>query len=199
MDSLWLQTQFRLNPEKTKADLADALGLDRPAVSKILAGTRQIKAAEYAAMRRFFGLPVDGERAARPGATVTLQPLTTGLSDNNAGVDDGWVMPASVLAQRTRGKPENIRIFTVQERAMVPELMPGETVLVDMADVTPSPPGIFVVADGLGHIIRRCAHVPQSNPPQIRITAADAQYESHTIGLSRAGIVGRVIAKLQWL
>ncbi len=198
MDSLWLQTQFRLNPEKSKADLADALGLDRPAVSKILAGTRQIKAAEYAAMRRFFGLPVDGERAAKGGSTVTLQPLTAGMSDNPTS-EDGWVMPASVLAQRTRGKPENIRIFTVQERAMAPELLPGETVLVDLSDVTPSPPGIFVVADGLGHIIRRCAHVPQSNPPQIRITAVDAQYESHTTDLARAGIVGRVIAKLQWL
>ena len=82
---------------------------------------------------------------------------------------------------------------------MAPELLPGETVLVDLSDVTPSPPGIFVVADGLGHIIRRCAHVPQSNPPQIRITAADTQYESHTTDLARAGIVGRVIAKLQWL
>ena len=199
MDNLWLQTQFRLNPEKTKADLAEALGLDRPAVSKILAGTRQIKAAEYAGMRRFFGLPVDGERAARAGSTVTLQPLAQGLADSAAGTDDGWVMPASVLAQRTRGKPENIRIFTVQERAMAPDLLPGETVLVDLADVTPSPPGIFVVSDGLGHIIRRCAHVPHSQPAQIRMTAADAQYEAHTIAAAQAGIVGRVIAKLQWL
>lgn len=199
MDSLWLQTQFRLNPEKSKAELAEALGLDRPAVSKILAGTRQIKAAEYAAMRRFFGLPVDGERAAKGGQSVTLQPLAPGLADGAASADDGWVMPASVLAQRTRGKPENIRIFTVQERAMAPDLLPGETVLVDLSDVTPSPPGIFVVSDGLGHIIRRCAHVPHSQPPQIRLSAADAGYESMTMATDRAGIVGRVIAKLQWL
>lgn len=199
MDSLWLQTQFRLNPDKTKADLAEALGLDRPAVSKILAGTRQIKAAEYAGMRRFFGLPVDGERAAKPGSTVTLQPLVRGLSDNGGMADDGWVMPASVLAQRTRGRPENIRIFTVQERAMVPELLPGETVLVDMADTVPSPPGIFVVADGLGHIIRRVAHVPHSKPAQIRLSVMDAAYEPMTMPLDGAGIVGRVIAKLQWL
>lgn len=188
-----------MNPEKSKAALAEALGLDRPAVSKILAGTRQIKAAEYAAMRRFFGLPVDGERAVRGGSSVTLQPLSQGLADKAGQGDEGWVMPASVLAPHTRGKPENIRIFTVQERAMAPELMPGETVLVDMADTVPSPPGIFVVADGLGHIIRRVAHVPHSKPAQVRISAVDAGYEALTMTLDGAGIVGRVIAKLQWL
>lgn len=197
---MWLQTQFRLNPEKTKADLARALELDRPAVSKILAGTRQIKAAEYAAMRRFFGLPVDGERAVRPGQGVVLPPLAPqGVADGAMAADEGWVLPATVLASRTRGRPENIRIFTVQESAMAPELLPGETVLVDLSDVTPSPPGIFVVADGLGHVIRRCAHIPQSKPPHIRLSAVDTAYEAYTVPLEKAGIVGRVIAKLQWL
>lgn len=56
MDSQWLQLQFRLNPDKTKADLARALGLEPPAISKILAGNRQIKAQEYVKMREFFGM-----------------------------------------------------------------------------------------------------------------------------------------------
>lgn len=204
MDSEWLKAQFRLRPDKTKADLARALGLDRPAISKILAGGRQIKAAEYAGMRRFFGLPVDGERAVSRQAVV-LQPLAEkgagqGMAEAATDADaESWVVPASLFARRTRTAPENIRLFTVQEQAMMPLLAPGETVLVDLADGTPSPPGIFLVADGLGHIIRQCAHVPHSQPPQVRLSAADARHEAHTLPLASAGIVGRVIAKLQWL
>ncbi|MBU0859628.1 MAG: LexA family transcriptional regulator [Alphaproteobacteria bacterium] len=200
MDNQWLHTQFTLHPDKTKADLARALGLDRPAISKILAGTRQIKATEYAGMRRFFGLPVDGERAVDRGQSYVIQPLESGLKEPAvAGGADAWVMPASLFAHRTRTAPENIRIFTVQDNAMRPDLMPGETVLVDMADVTPAPPGIFLVSDGLGHIIRQCAPVPQARPPQIRLSALNAQYESYSLSPDRAGIIGRVIAKLQWL
>ena len=199
MDSEWLKTQFRLHPGKSKAELARALGLDRPAISKILAGGRQIKAAEYAGMRRFFGLPVDGERAVSPQAVV-VQPLAGGgLAEPPADGAENWVMPASLFARRTRAAPENIRLFTVQEQAMMPLLAPGETVLVDLSDVTPSPPGVFLVADGLGHIIRQAAHVPHSQPPQVRLSAADARQESYTLPLARAGLVGRVIAKLQWL
>lgn len=45
-----------MHPKKTKAQLARLLGLEPPAVSKILAGTRQIKAQEYMKMREFFCL-----------------------------------------------------------------------------------------------------------------------------------------------
>lgn len=205
MDNQWLQQQFRLHPGKSKAELAQALGLDRPAVSKILAGTRQIKAAEYAAMRRFFGLPVDGERAAA-GAYV-LKPLggagreEGGLAEPAAAApgEEAWVMPASLFAHRTKAAPGNIRLFTVRDAAMAPDLAPGETVLVDMGDLVPSPPGMFLVSDGVGHIIRQCAAVPQESPPLVKLAALNPKFESYILPAARTGIAGRVIAKLQWL
>lgn len=211
MDRQWLQTQFRLHPDKTKAKLAKALGLDAPAISKILAGTRQIKAGEYIGMRKFFGLPVDGDRATQKKYrdSYVLAPLESapesGNHDGRSMHDDpdtpeeNWVMPASLFKARTRATSGQIRVFAVQERAMTPDFMPGEHVLVDLSDTKPSPPGVFLISDGLGHIIRQCAYVLHSSPPEIRLVAANEKYDSCTVRLSGTDIIGRVIAKLQWV
>jgi len=208
MDNLWLKAQFAAHPEKSKADLARLVGLDAPAISKILSGARQIKAAEYIAMRRFFGLPVDGEPSPGGGGpdysgAAVLAPLGGGLSDSGSDLgamdDDAWVMPARMLARRTSASPEQIRIFTVQENVMMPDFMPGEPVLVDLSSRIPSPPGVFIVSDGIGHIIRQCEYVPHSDPPTIRLSASTGKCEPYTMPFEKAGLIGRVIAKLQWL
>lgn len=200
MDSEWLKTQFRINPDKSKADLAAALGIGAPAISKMLAGVRQIKAGEYVQMRRFFGLPTDGDSAAGGNTKdrYVLEPL--GMKEKeSAAAGDSWVIPANLLKGHTAAPPEKIRIFTVRESAMAPDFMPGEQVLVDLSDQKPSPPGVFIISDGIGHIIRRCEHVPQSQPPQVRLSTASGKFESHVLPLKDAGLVGRVIAKLSWV
>lgn len=204
MDKNWLKAQFALHPEKTKAELAKALGLEPPAVSKILSGQRQIKAHEYVGMRKFFGYPDEqtGAKSARAHAeTYTLRPLSGGFAEktDTAPEQDAWVMPASVIAKKTSAPPDQIRIFAVQENAMTPDFMPGEQVLVDLSDVRPSPAGVFVVSDGMSHIIRQCEYVPHSDPPQVRFSARNSQYEAYTLPLEKAQITGRVIAKLEWL
>jgi len=199
MDSRWLEAQFKLNPGKGKGDLAAALKLSPAAVSKILAGTRQIKAQEYIAMRRFFGLSVEQNNSTRTDS-LTIAPLVSGLADKKEETpDESWTIPARLLRGRTKAAPDQIKIFAVQENAMTPDFLPGEHVLVDLSDTKPSPPGIFIVSDGMGHIIRQCAHVPQSNPPSVRLSARNESFGSYTLPAEKAGIVGRVIAKLQWL
>ncbi len=199
MDNEWLKTQFRLQPDKNKADLARAIGLEPPAVSKILAGTRQIKAHEYIAMRRFFGMPVDGERAtvgqvAR--SSYVLRPLQ---EQTRAEPGDAWTIPAKLLARRTKAPPEQVRIFEVQDSTMAPEFQTGEHVLVDLSDRKPSPPGVFLVSDGIGYILRHCEIVPQARPVKVRLSANNRHYETYNAPLDKAGLLGRVIAKLQWL
>jgi hypothetical protein len=199
MDTEWLKTQFRLHPEKNKAGLARAMGLEPPAVSKMLAGTRQIKAQEYVAMRRFFGLPVDSERAVAgraAGDGYVLKPLQ---ERETPGQDEAWIMPATLLARRTKASPEQVRVFEIQDSTMAPDFQPGEHVLVDLSDTKPSPPGVFLVSDGVGHILRHCEIAARMQPVQVRLSANNRNYEAYTAPLDKAGLVGRVIAKLQWL
>jgi hypothetical protein len=197
MDSEWLKTQLRVNPEKSKADLARALGLEPPAVSKILAGSRQIKAQEYIAMRRFFGLGGDIERAEPSPARYVLKPLQDSASGQTQAED--WTMPAHLISRRTQAQPEQIRVFPISDSTMAPDFQPGGHVLVDVSDTVPSPPGIFVVTDGLGHMLRQCEVVPQSKPVEVRITPGNRSYQSRVVRLEDAGVVGRVIARLEWV
>lgn len=199
MDSRWLNLQFELNPNKTKADLARVLGLEPPAVSKILNGSRQIKAQEYHRMRHFFGLPTDGERATSP-PTAVLQPLTSGdgLQEGFHGAGD-WVIPADILSRRTKTPPEKIRIFSIADSMMEPDYRRGEHVLVDLSESHPSPPGAFIVSDGFGYMLRHCEFVPRSSPPKVKIAATNASFQPQVLALDEFHIVGRVIARLQWV
>ncbi len=197
MDSQWLKTQFDLHPDKSRADLARALDLDPPAISKILAGGRQIKAHEYVAMRKFFGLPTDGERAVA-GGSYRLQTLPTGMAEKDRANDqDAWIMPASLLESRTDAPPEKIRIFTIRDNSMEPDFMVGAQVLVDLSDITPSPPGVFILSDGLGHVLRQCDIIPGETPLQVNVLAKNGT--AFRLPLNKAAIVGRVIARLDWL
>src|SRR5262245_42565935 len=163
MDSQWLKTQFASNPGKTKAGLAETIGLEPPAISKILNGTRQIKAQEYILMREYFGLPSDGHASLKKSpATYTIKPL-----DGDGGFRDGqtppadWVIPASILSSRTSAPADKIRIFQVRENVMEPDFRNGEYVLVDISDKKPAPPGIFIVSDGFGNMLRQCEYTPK--------------------------------------
>lgn len=205
MDKDWLKTQLQINPDRNKAGLARALAVEPSAVSKILAGTRQIKAHEYVAMRRYFGLPTDGERAVKDTADISrsetssykVEPLQDAAGTGDHG--EAWIMPASLLARRTQAPPGQVRIFSIRDRTMVPDFLPGEHVLVDLSDRMPSPAGIFIISDGVGHMLRQCEIIPGRLPLTIRLSAANSRFDSHEIAVKDAGLVGRVIAKLQWL
>lgn len=197
MDATWLKTQFELNPAKTRADLARALALDPPAISKILAGTRQIKAHEYVAMRRFFDLPTDGHKAATRGS-YQLQTLQAGLSEQEVSEDqDAWIMPARLLESKTTAPPEKIRIFTVRDNSMEPDFAVGTQVLVDLSDNMPSPPGVFVMSDGVGPVLRQCDIVPGEKPLMVNISSRSGV--SFRLPVENVHITGRVIARLEWL
>ena len=198
MDAQWLKTQFQINPKKTKAQLARLLGLEPPAVSKILAGTRQIKAQEYIKMREFFGLGGDLSAKAKKNDAYILEPLKSGMSEQDS-YDGEWSIPASILNQRTKAQADEVKIFQIEESVMEPNLKKGEHVIVDLSDIKPSPPGIFVISDGFGFMARHCGFKPGSSPPEVKISAMQKNFEPQTLAREEITILGRVIAKMQWI
>ncbi len=205
MDSQWLKRQFDCNPEKSKAGLARLLRLEPPAISKILSGTRQIKAQEYNMMRQYFDLPVDGEDTALkiPENAYRLDTLAGQdniLEDSSSGTThDSWIIPADILSARTHTPPEQIKIYSVIESVMEPDFKRGEHVLIDLFDTKPTPPGSFIISDGFGIMVRNCAYIPNSNPPEIKISASSKSFQTQSLQEDDFKIIGRIIAKLQWL
>jgi len=47
---------------------------------------------------------------------------------------------------------------------MDPVLSDGDNLLVNIADTTPTPPGIFVLHDGLGIMAKRIELIPEAAP-----------------------------------
>jgi phage repressor protein C with HTH and peptisase S24 domain len=79
----------------------------------------------------------------------------------------------------------------------VPSLNPGEKVIVNPADKVPSPPGFFVVWDGLALVLKRVEYVPHSDPPRVRISSDNPRYQPYERTLEEAYIQGRVIGSWQ--
>lgn len=72
-------------------------------------------------------------------------------------------------------------------------LSDGDNLLVNIANTTPSPPGILVLHDGLGIMAKRIELIPEAAPGQIRISPANTQYSAYQRHLDDIRIIDRVV------
>ncbi len=86
-----------------------------------------------------------------------------------------------------------IRILPVRGNSMEPELWSGQRVMVDIEDKVPSPPGIFVVWDGLGLVMKYVEVIANSDPVRVRISSAHSAFKAYERNLGEAHINGRVV------
>ena len=115
-----------------------------------------------------------------------------------AEVKNQWLMPKDVVHAQTTAGPDGLRIITVYGDSMEPTLPPGCRVLVDTGDRVPSPPGLFVVWDGLGLVIKRIELIAHSQPLTVRLSSDNPIYESYERTVDEAHISGRVIGRWAW-
>lgn len=193
MDALWLQKQFEDQPAKSKSDLAKSLGLEPSAVSKILAGKRQIKAHEYISMCQFFGIPLDGMTDDMSKPIIT----EAGFAEHDdAAANEDWTFPGGIPNQN---EAEKIKIFKLKENTMAPDFRMGEYIAADTSDQVPSPEGVFMISDGFGTLIRFCSLQPDTDGMMIKLSALDPHFEEQILHRSDFTIIGRVIGKVDLL
>jgi phage repressor protein C with HTH and peptisase S24 domain len=89
-------------------------------------------------------------------------------------------------------QPDDLRIMRVEGDSMEPTLLDHDTVLVDLTKKTPSPPGIFVLHDGMGLVAKRVEIVPRSEPLRLRIVSDNSRYAAYDVTIDEANIVGRI-------
>src|SRR5579859_2918160 len=124
---------------------------------------------------------------------------SSGLTDENSRTVAAWQIPNEIVRGYTTAPAADLRIITVLGDSMEPTLLPGQRVLVDTADRRPSPPGVFVVWDGLGLVVKRVQLLPHTDPPRVKITSDNQNYEPYERTLDEAYIQGRVIGQWRWL
>jgi len=110
-----------------------------------------------------------------------------------------WQVPTGIVRGYSTAPAAELRIITVIGDSMEPTLLPGQRVLVDTGDRMPSPPGIFVVWDGLGLVVKRVQLLAHSEPPRVKIASDNTKYDAYERTLDEAYIQGRVIGQWRWL
>jgi hypothetical protein len=175
-------------------------------------GPRGVDAADLFALA---GVDGSGQRPlpsfARPEAMAPMMRIEEldvrasagsgggGLTDDKTRTVAAWQIPNEIVRGYTTAPAAELRIITVLGDSMEPTLLPGQRVLVDTADRRPSPPGVFVVWDGLGLVVKRVQVLPHTDPPRVKITSDNQNYEPYERTLDEAYIQGRVIGQWRWL
>jgi Peptidase S24-like len=150
--------------------------------------------------------PIVGRRGA-DGAMLRIDELDVragagalaGLTGEHEKVVAEWQVPSGIVRGYSTAPAADLRFITVMGDSMEPTLQPGQRVLVDTGDRKPSPPGVFVVWDGLGLVIKRVQMLPHSEPARVKITSDNAKYDAYERTLEEAYIQGRVIGQWRWL
>ena len=109
-----------------------------------------------------------------------------------------WMMPASFLHSQIGEHSGDLRIITVVGDSMIPDFLPGERVMVDITDKRPSPPGTFVLWDGIGLVVKKIEYIHDANNPRLRIISKNPDYSTREESLESVYIQGRVIGKWHW-
>lgn len=116
-----------------------------------------------------------------------------------------WAFPEHWLRAELDAAPADIKIITVRgdsgqsDPGKPTDINPGDKVLVNIADRRPSPPGLFVVFDGLGLVAKRLEYIAKSMPARVRISSNNPVYPINESALEDLDIQGRIVAKWQRL
>lgn len=86
-----------------------------------------------------------------------------------------------------------LAVIEVVGDSMLPTLESGDRVLVDLQDRRPTPPGIFVLWDGDGTVVKRLERIPNSDPPTLVIASDNPRHGKYERPAGETNIVGRVV------
>lgn len=202
--------EIRKQRQLTLAQLAEKTDSTAQQIGRLEKGERRLTTQWMQKIAKALDvLPEDlmssnhGERVVIPEVEFSKIVDKDGVDCKNSNVAENgnilseWALPRQLLANQV-GSTSTMRIIQVMGDSMIPEFNPGDRVMVNTADRMPSPPGVFVLWDGFGLIIKRCEMVPHSTPPKAILSSANNNYSTYEMEISQLDIQGRVVGKWQW-
>ncbi len=114
-----------------------------------------------------------------------------------------WSFPREWLRHELRAAPPDLRIITIDGDSMMSDpqkasdLDPGDKVIVNVADLRPTPPGVFILHDGVGLVAKRIEVIAGSDPATLRIMSNNDRYQTYERTVDEVKIVGRVVFRFQ--
>ena len=127
-----------------------------------------------------------------PSVEVTASMGGGALGTDEAEDGKPYHFQRSWLVHDLKADPANLRIMHVEGDSMMPTLHSGDVVLVDLSRRSPTPPGIFVLFDGMGLVAKRLEHIPNNDPPRVRVISDNTFYGPYERTAEEISIVGRI-------
>lgn len=149
---------------------------------------------------------VDSRAGAGGGGVVDFIQHTqdNGYTIAADAVRDVWQMPDSFIRGELRMDARSAWVVEVQgDSGYDPvspnapgSIFPNDRVIVDTRDRRPSPPGPFLVHDGVGLVVKLVEIVPNTDPARIRLSSRNPSYSPYEAVEGEARIIGRVRGRI---
>ena len=182
-------------PEEARHRLATILDIDQQQLAD-----RHLSAAMSDRPPAQISVPFFYVRVAAGGGAMPpdLSRSANSDSQDTAGNPEvlspiGLGFPSSLLRRITSAPAASLQLISVSGDSMDPTLADGELVMIDTARKQPSPPGIFILDDGVGLVAKRVDAVPNTTPPMLRLSSDGPAYSNYQRRLDEVHIIGQVI------
>lgn len=139
--------------------------------------------------------------------TTTLREIDVSASAGGGAIVEAekaageWRFPTEWLRHELRGRADRngLYVITIEGDSMRGTLDDGDKVLVDIGRTAPSPPGVFILHDGLALVAKRLEFIEGSDPQMVRILSDNTHYRPYERSVEEVKIIGRVVARWQRL
>ncbi len=137
-------------------------------------------------------------------ATAIVELGVSASSGGGSVVSDepelgSWSFPELWLRTELRASVTELRIITIDGDSMEGILRSGDKVIVHIGRTEPSPPGIFILFDGIGLVAKRLEFMEGSDPPSVRISSSNPSYPPYERTVEEVNIIGRVVGRWERL
>lgn len=106
---------------------------------------------------------------------------------------DVWPFSRRYLVEELRLQPTSLAVLEVIGDSMEPTLRSGDRVMVNMTDKRVSQPGVFVLWDGDGTVVKRMELIPNTKPQRLRRISDNPLHQPYDVLASDTIIIGRVV------
>ena len=87
----------------------------------------------------------------------------------------------------------SLKLFTVSGDSMATRLLHGNIVMIYTSQRTASPPGIFILHDALGLMVKQIEYLSHTEPVTIQFFSENTAFGGYDRSIEEVHIIGRVV------
>lgn len=180
-------------------EIAEVIGKDRTAATKMLGGKRNVQAKELAPLQNLIAKyereagevePIDRTLYEE----VEVLPTFAGMGGGGNGDGDRRtaLISRALIRDELRGKPSDMLLIEVRGTSMQPLFEHGDQLLIDKRDRNPIQPGPFALFDGDAYLVKLVERAP-GRRGWYRIWSANPEFSEDFVEETETTIMGRPV------